>query len=59
MTGKEKKAVLARINKCKERIAAEREKLREIIDELEDIDSVASEAVDDLESAIDRLSRYL
>ena len=54
-----KASILKSINACKTNIAKERDKLRNLIDELEEIHSDCDEAVQDLESAADSLSRLL
>lgn len=53
------KGIVAKINTCKKRIAAERDKLRDLIGEAEDIAECADVAHGDLESAADSLSEYL
>jgi hypothetical protein len=53
------KGILAKLESCKKRIAAERDKLRDLISELEDIAECCDVAHGDLESAADSLSEYL
>ena len=53
------KGILAKVESCKKRIAAERDKLRNIISEVESLESCSDSAVSDLESAADSLSEYL
>jgi hypothetical protein len=48
-----------RIDACKARIGAERDKLRDLIDDATEIESNCDEAIEDLDSAVDKLSRYL
>lgn len=47
------------IDRCKKRIANERDNLRELIDEANAIAEGCDEAISSLESAVDCLSRYL
>ena len=47
-----------KINTCKNRIAAERDKLRELLSEAEDLVEDCSEAIDNIEQAVDQLSKY-
>jgi uncharacterized coiled-coil DUF342 family protein len=47
------------IDRCKGKIAAERDKLREILSEVESIVEDCDEAHDELEAAVDCLSKYL
>jgi predicted nucleic acid-binding Zn-ribbon protein len=47
------------IDACKRRIAAERDKLRELLDEANAIAEDCDEAIHDLEHAVDTLSKYL
>jgi hypothetical protein len=44
---------------CKAKIAAERDKLRELVSEIDEIGDHCEEAVHDLERAADTLSQYL
>lgn len=44
---------------CKKRIAAERDKMRSIISEYEDVLCACDQADSDLEHAVDTLSQYL
>ena len=53
------KQLLKEANTVKKRISAERDKLRGIISELEDIAESVDECVVALESGVDYLSRYL
>jgi hypothetical protein len=53
------KGILAKVESCKKRIAAERDNLRDLISELEDIAECCDVAHGDLESAADSLSEYL
>ena len=53
------KGILAKIQTCKKRIAAERNKLRDLINEIEDVAECSDRAVSDLESAADALSEHL
>lgn len=54
-----KDQILAKVRAAKARIAKERDGLRSLIDELEDLHGSADDAVDALEEAADRLSEYL
>lgn len=47
------------IERCKERLAKDRDALRELIAEAQDIEECASDAIDQLEYAADRLSEVL
>lgn len=47
------------IEACKTRIAAERDKLRELISDANSIADCCDEAVVDLDRAVDTLSQYL
>ncbi|OUM00526.1 hypothetical protein [Variovorax sp. JS1663] len=47
------------IEACKARIAAERDKLRDLISDAESIAYCCDEAVIDLDHAVDTLSQYL
>jgi len=53
------KEILTKVKACKERIAKERDKLRDLISEIESIEDCTDRAVSDLESAADALSEYL
>jgi hypothetical protein len=53
------KGILAKVESCKKRIAAERDKLRDLISEIEDVAECSDRAVSDLESAADSLSEHL
>lgn len=59
MSHPNKRQIIKQLNACKARIAKERDKLRELIDECESIYSDCDEAVDDIERAADALSRQL
>lgn len=52
-------SILKQIEKTKNRLAKQRDELRELIDELESIEGSCVEAVQSLESAADSLSQYL
>lgn len=52
-------SISRKIKACEKRIAAERDKLRVLIDDARAIESSCDEAIDDLVSAADSLSRYL
>ena len=54
-----KKELIKQVNASKRRIAKERDRLRELIGELESIADDCDIAVDDLTSATDALSRLL
>jgi hypothetical protein len=54
-----KRSLLAQINGCKKRIAAERDKLRELIGDAQSIAECSDDAVSSLECAADTLSEYL
>ncbi len=47
------------IEACKKRIAAERDKLRELIDETDSIAGCCDDAIESLDYAADALSQYL
>jgi septal ring factor EnvC (AmiA/AmiB activator) len=47
------------IRKCINVIAVERDKLRDIIEEAEEIAESADEAVSDFQDGLDKLSQYL
>lgn len=47
------------IEACKTRIAAERDKLRDLISDAESIAYNCDEAIQDLDHAVDTLSQYL
>ena len=51
--------MMKKIDACKKRIAAERDKLRDLIDDAVAVKESCDEAVEDLERATDALSRYL
>lgn len=53
------KTLEAQIVKCKDNIARERDKLRELISEVREIEESCDEALDGLERAADALSQYL
>ena len=52
-------SLAAQIDACKVSIAAERDKLRELINETESIIDDSSEAIEDLNRAVETLSKYL
>ena len=52
-------ALMRQIESTKLRIAAERDKLRDIIDELQSIEEDCEESIDDLNRAADALRRLL
>ena len=51
------KTLLTRLKASRKRIATERDKLRRVISEFEDLDDDTTEALDDLDRAIEALSR--
>lgn len=53
------KTLLRKMNQSKLRIAAERDKLRDLVSEFQDIEQSCEDAVQELESAADRLSELL
>ena len=53
------KRIIAQVNACKKRIARERDKLRDLISEMESLEDCTDRAVRDLESAADSLSEYM
>lgn len=52
-------SIRRRIEKCKERIAAERDVLRSLIEDAQEIEECANDAVESLDYAADRLSEFL
>ncbi len=58
-TSRKVATIVRQVNATKERIGKDRDKLRELLDELEAIVSDADEATEHLEAAVDMLSRYL
>ena len=54
-----KKTILTQINDAKRRIAKERDNLRSLIVELDEIEGDCDETIDALTEAADSLSRYL
>lgn len=59
ITKRQKDSLIRRINKCKERIAHERDVLRDLLSEAEEIVTSADDAVDSMTYAADRLSELL
>lgn len=59
MTKREIKALANKIDKCKIAIAKQRDSLRELLYEVDEIREHCDEAYDDLDRAIDGLSRLL
>jgi len=53
------KNILKKVKECAKIIAAERDKLRNIIDEIKDVEQCSTGAIEDLDSAIDKLSEQL
>lgn len=53
------KPVIKKLEKIKNNIAKERDKLREVLDAYHDILDTSDVAVADIEEAIDTLSQYL
>jgi hypothetical protein len=51
--------ILKQIQRSKERLSDERDKLRDLINELEEYEGSADEALDHLERAADAISQYL
>lgn len=56
---KSKAQILKEVRGCKSRIAKERDKLRDLTSELDEIINDCDEAVDYLGEAVDAISRYL
>jgi len=54
-----KKALLAKVEKAKAAISKQRDELRELQSEVEDLSECCDEAVRSLEDATDALSKYL
>ena len=59
MTKAKSTALSRRIEACKKRIAAERDKLRDLIDDAKAVEECCDEAEIALTEAADALSRYL
>jgi ABC-type transporter Mla subunit MlaD len=59
MNKRSRDSFLKKLGAIKDRIALERDKLRELIDEAETIVACCDEALDDLDRAADALSQYL
>ena len=57
--GNAHKKTLGEINAIKKKLAAERDNIRDLIDELQSYEEVADRAVDELQHAADTLSEYL
>jgi hypothetical protein len=55
----EKKKLLKRIVECKKALQKQRDELRELIDEMENIADCSDEAIHYIESAVDHLSQLL
>lgn len=53
------KPVIKKLEKIKSDLSKERDKLRELLDEYQDILGASDVAVADIEEAIDALSQYL
>lgn len=56
---KSKAQIIREVRGCKARIAKERDRLRGLVSELDEIVSDCDDAVDCLDEATDALSRYL
>lgn len=54
-----KQDIIARLERAKAAIAKQRNILREIADEAEELEGLCSEAVVNIESAADTLSQYI
>lgn len=52
-------SLLVQVKASKARISKERDKLRDLIDEMESIEDDCNEAIDDLERAADTLSQLV
>lgn len=59
MNKKKTKDIIAQISKCKQNIAKERDKLRELMADAEEICSNADEALYHIDAALDELSYRL
>ena len=53
------KAIIKRLEKEKAKIAKNRDALRELLSDAADIEESCNEALDDIERAIDALSKYV
>lgn len=49
----------SKVRACGARIAKERDKLRDLVDEYQEISDHCDEAIDDIDRAADSLSRFL
>jgi ABC-type transporter Mla subunit MlaD len=56
---KTKSSLVREINAAKKRIAKERDRLRELLEDANSILQTTDEAVDALEAAVDSLSQYV
>lgn len=54
-----KRKIIAELNKIQDRMAKERDNLRTLFSEIEDLTDISSDAIDNIEYAIDRLSETL
>lgn len=59
MNKRELASVHRKLERCKERLAKDRDTLRTLMEEYEEILSVSQDAVDDIEHAVETLSQYL
>lgn len=59
MDKKRAKSILKQIEKVKAKLGVDRDELRELLSELEDIKDSANDAYDHLDMAVDSLSQYL